>query len=139
MKLISASMRRLKLVHPDLVKVILLAADTFPGAFIVTEGLRSKERQQELVKAGKSLTLNSRHLADAHGFSRAVDLAIWLDKDLDRVVDTDELSWRLPYYKELADYVLKAAEQLNIPVVWGGSWSKLVDGPHFELDRKVYP
>jgi peptidoglycan L-alanyl-D-glutamate endopeptidase CwlK len=26
-----------------------------------------------------------------------------------------------------------------VPIVWGGDWRTLRDGPHFELSRKEYP
>ena len=109
-------------------------------AFVVTEGVRTLARQRELFLAKKSQTMNSRHLPHpSDGLSRAVDLAIWEDRDLDRVVDADELTWRFPHYKELATWVKRASVQLNIPVTWGGDWTTLKDGPHFELNRAVYP
>jgi peptidoglycan L-alanyl-D-glutamate endopeptidase CwlK len=33
----------------------------------------------------------------------------------------------------------QAAEELNVPIRWGGNFRSIVDKPHFELDRKVYP
>jgi len=139
MELQERSVRALKGVHPDLVRVILLAARNTPDdhheyLWIVTEGSRSLERQTQLVKDGKSRTMNSRHLT-----GDAVDLAIWADRDEDKVVDVDELSWKLPDYKALAEKVKAAAKTLNIPIVWGGDWKNFKDGPHFELDRRFYP
>ena len=32
-----------------------------------------------------------------------------------------------------------AAVRQGTPIVWGGDWPTLRDGPHFELDRKVFP
>ncbi|MFO0411980.1 MAG: M15 family metallopeptidase, partial [bacterium] len=32
-----------------------------------------------------------------------------------------------------------AAVRQGTAIVWGGDWSSLRDGPHFELDRKVFP
>lgn len=140
MILLQSSLVRLQTVHEDLRNVILLTAEIAPMAFVVTEGVRTLARQRELFLAKKSQTMNSRHLPHpSDGLSRAVDLAIWEDRDLDRVVDGDELSWRFPHYKDLATWVKRASVQLNIPVTWGGEWTTLKDGPHFELNRAIYP
>ena len=127
------SLDRLAQVHPDLQTVILAAAVDTPHLFIVTEGLRSLERQKELFTAKKSKTMNSRHLT-----GHAVDLAVWFDLDADKVVDAGELSWKFPVYKELADHVKGVAAELKVAIVWGGDWTTFKDGPHFELDRRRY-
>ena len=93
--------------------------------FIVTEGIRSKERQAELVRKGASQTMNSRHLT-----GHAVDLAC--------VVGT-EVRWDWPLYNKLGAHVKAVAAELGVPIVWGGDWVSFKDGPHFELDRKKYP
>jgi peptidoglycan L-alanyl-D-glutamate endopeptidase CwlK len=112
-------------VHPDLVRVVLRAAAD-GASFIVTEGVRSYERQTMLVAAGKSRTLNSRHL---HGM--AVDLAV---KTLDGGV-----SWNRDDYRVLAGFMKAAARELAVPIRWGGDWVSFVDSPHFELDRAYFP
>ncbi len=73
-RLSERSCARLKGVHPDLVGVVLEALAVSPINFMVTEGLRSPRRQAELVRAGASRTLNSRHLT-----GHAVDLAAFVD------------------------------------------------------------
>lgn len=129
------SLRRLVGVHPDLVAVVKeAAANADDEAFIVTEGPRTYQRQLELFTAKKSKTMNSRHLT-----GHAVDLACWYDRDADRVVDVDELSWKFSDYQKLAALVKEVAARLGVPIVWGGDWTTLKDGPHFELDRKTYP
>ena len=85
------SLDKLAQVHPDLQRTILAAAIDTPIQFIVTEGMRSYERQLELYRAKKSRTMNSRHL---QGY--AVDLAVWEDLDADKVVGVNELSWKFP-------------------------------------------
>ena len=57
----------------------------------------------------------------------------------DKVVDADELSWKFQHYQELADKMKQAAESLGIEIKWGGDWTTFKDGPHFELDKKIYP
>ena len=61
---------KLKGVNIDLVSVVHRALELSDIDFAVTEGLRTKERQAELVKAGASKTMNSRHIT-----GHAVDLA----------------------------------------------------------------
>lgn len=110
-------------VHPDLVKVVRKAAELSEVEFIVTEGLRTLERQKELVAKGASQTLNSRHLT-----GHAVDLAA--------VVGT-EVRWDWPLYDKLAVAMKQAAKELGIDIEWGGDW-KFRDGPHFQLPIAKY-
>jgi peptidoglycan L-alanyl-D-glutamate endopeptidase CwlK len=42
-------------------------------------------------------------------------------------------------FDAIRDAMEVAANELGVPIQWGGNWKKLVDKPHFELDRKVYP
>lgn len=132
---------RLSKVHPDLARVIERAASKSAQLFIVTEGDRTKELQTQYFKTGKSKTMRSRHLAECNvcKVSCAVDLAIWEDRDADKVVDVDELSWKFPQYKALADVVKEAAEELGIPIEWGGDWTSFKDGPHYQLPWGAYP
>ena len=87
--------------------------------------LRTPARQAELKRAGASQTLNSRHLT-----GHAVDVAAWVDGDV---------RWDWPLYPRIASAFKQAARELNTPIIWGGDWPRLRDGPHFELDRKAYP
>jgi len=127
------SLRNLQGVHPDLRKVMDRALQEAPFAFIVTEGLRTKERQKELVRIGASKTLNSRHIT-----GHAVDLVPYVDIDKDGRVEVEEMySW--PLYHKLAPVIKAAAAKEGVAVVWGGDWRSFKDGPHFELNKKVYP
>ena len=119
------SIERLQLVHPDLRRVIFRAEKESSLAFIVTEGLRSKELQKELYDKGASQTLDSRHIT-----GHAVDLAVVIGK---------EVRWDWPLYYTLAEAVKKAAAAEGIPIEWGGDWKKFKDGPHFQLPKKLYP
>ncbi|WP_137128055.1 M15 family metallopeptidase [Roseomonas sp. HF4] len=122
---------RLEGVHRDLVRVVERARPAVP--FIVTEGLRSRERQARLVAIGASRTMNSRHLT-----GHAVDLAYWRD-DGDGAVEQGEIRWDWPLYEQIGAAMKAAAKELVVPIVWGGDWASFRDGPHFELDRKAYP
>jgi peptidoglycan LD-endopeptidase CwlK len=116
---------RLKGVNPDLVAVVNLAHQISEVDFAVIEGLRTRDRQTQLVAKGASKTMNSRHLT-----GHAVDLAPVID---------GEIRWDWPPFYKINDAMQEAANRLGIAIVWGGSWISFKDGPHFELDRKVYP
>ncbi len=126
---------RLKLngVHKDLVAVVEKAITISSKDFMVIEGLRSIERQKQLYAAGKSKTLNSRHIT-----GHAVDLAPWPtngDFDSDgilNIADWDE-------YYPIAGAMKEAAQDLGVSLEWGGDWKGFPDGPHFQLSHKVYP
>ena len=124
-RLSARSRARLVGVHPALVAVVEAAIVISPVDFMITEGLRSRERQVALVKAGASRTLNSRHLT-----GHAVDVAAIVD---------GRVRWDWPLYGRIAMAFRRAALGLDTPLVWGGDWPRLRDGPHFELDRKVFP
>ena len=124
-KLSRRSLERMQGVHPDLVKVVLLAIQLTEVDFGVTEGLRTIEKQREYVAKGASKTMNSRHLT-----GHAVDLVAYIGS---------EVRWDWPLYHKIADAMKRAANSLNVPIVWGGDWKTFKDGPHFELDRREYP
>lgn len=119
------SLRRLEGVHPDLVRVVKRAIEITPVDFAVTEGLRTKEKQEQLVKAGASKTMRSRHLT-----GHAVDLA---------AVIGSEARWDWALYPQLANAMKSAANELNVPIEWGGDWVSFKDGPHFQLPWEQYP
>lgn len=124
-RLSERSLRRLAGVHPRLVALVREAAALTPVDFMVTEGLRSPERQAALVRAGASRTRKSRHLT-----GHAVDVAALVD---------GEVRWDWPLYPRIAAAFKAAAARQGTPVVWGGDWTSLRDGPHFELDRRAFP
>lgn len=118
------SLEKLSTVHIDLQKLFKEAVTNSPYDFSITEGVRSLERQKELYDAKKSTTMNSRHLT-----GKAVDIAVFVD---------GKLTWDIRAYKAVAEHVKTIAKLMNIPIIWGGDWKSFIDGPHFELDKKVY-
>ncbi|STK94778.1 putative phage PS3 [Escherichia coli] len=66
-KFSSRSEKNLQGVNPDLVKVTRRALEISEVDFGITEGLRSRYRQKQLVATGKSQTMNSRHLRACRG------------------------------------------------------------------------
>lgn len=126
------SLSRLEGVHPDLVRVVKRAIQITAVDFTVTEGARTREKQEQLIRAGASLTLHSRHLPEANkcGLACAVDLAAMVG---------GEIRWDWPLYGVLNEAMQKAGKELGVPIEWGGSWRTLKDGPHFQLPWKDYP
>lgn len=151
-KLGDASILELTNVHEDLVSVVKRALELTVQDFAVHDGIRSVVEQKKLMAAGASKTMDSRHLT-----GHAVDLVPYINGKL-------RWEWE-PIYK-IADAVRIAAKELEIPIRWGGAWDinftdsealpeylvsdyvtrlkkagkkAFIDGPHFELSRKIYP
>lgn len=119
------SLSRLEGVHPDLVRIVKKAAALSDLDFTVLEGIRSVERQKQLVSQGASKTMNSRHIT-----GHAVDLAPMI---------AGEVRWDWPLYHKLAKIIKSAAADEKVPLQWGGDWRAFKDGPHWELPWKFYP
>ncbi len=137
-KFSTSSLQKLAGVHPDLVRVMNRALVIAPFDFRITEGLRSIERQRELVRIGASKTLNSRHLKARNGFGHAVDLVPLVDLDKDGKIETEEMyAW--PLYHKLAPAIKEAARLEGVPIEWGGDWKTFKDGPHWQLPFASYP
>ncbi len=79
------------------------------------EALRTPEQQALYVKAGKSKTMNSKHLEKL-----AIDLNLFVDGEY----RTDK-----PSYEPLGEYWKK----LDSECVWGGDWGW--DANHFQYGR----
>lgn len=124
-RLSQRSLDRLAGVHPALTGVVKAAILRTPVDFMVTEGLRTPERQAALVKAGASRTLKSRHLT-----GHAVDVAAVVD---------GQVRWDWPLYPRIAEAFKAVARERGVGLIWGGDWKTLRDGPHFELDRAAWP
>lgn len=103
------SLSRLKGVNPDLVKVVKRAIEITGVDFRVSEGVRTKERQAELVRQGASQTMNSRHLT-----GHAVDLVAIVD---------GQVSWDFNHYYTIAKAMAQASTELGVNVRWGGAWT----------------
>lgn len=112
-------------INPDLRKVVDRALQLTTVDFGITEGLRDKATQEKYVARGASQTMNSRHLT-----GHAVDVVAYIN---------GKVTWDWKYYEEISKAFKQASQELNIPIIWGGDWKSLKDGPHFELDRKYYP
>ncbi len=146
-KLSQRSLDNLNGVDPKLVAVVKRAIELTKVDFGVIEGLRTQERQRELVDKGASQTMASKHVE-----GKAVDLMAYIGS---------RASWELNLYDDIADAVKAAAIELDVPVRWGAAWQvsdirkwqgtmasamnayiderraqgrrPFIDGPHFEL------
>lgn len=137
-KLSQRSKNNLSGVHPDLKAVVQRAIEITTQDFSVTEGVRAYQRQKQLVAQGKSQTMNSRHLT-----GHAVDFVPY------------PVSWDWDKFYPIADAMIAAAKELDVPLRWGGNWQQrdlrdwegtaeelaneytgnFPDGPHFEIPR----
>ena len=119
-KLSQRSLSKLEGVHPKLVEVVKLAITKSPLDFSISEGLRTVERQKELVAQKKSQTMKSRHL-----IGEAVDICVLLD---------GKANWDFDNYRIVANVFKDCAAELGIKITWGGDWTTLKDGPHFQIE-----
>ena len=125
------SLRSLWGIHPDLRRALDRALKDSPVDFVVIEGLRTKERQKQLVAAGASKTMNSRHIT-----GHAVDICPLLDLNSDGKIETAEM-FNVPLMRRLNTHIAAAFEAENVAFEWGGDWGW--DFPHYELARSKYP
>ena len=143
------SRKRLIGVDKNLVRVVEYALKHSEVDFTVLEGVRTLDRQRQLVRSGASQTMNSRHLT-----GHAVDLGALVG---------GQVRWDWPLYYKIGDAMIKASKDLKIPIRWGGAWHVgdignqdlggrdlsdsyvdlrksqgrryFLDGPHFEIPR----
>jgi len=146
-KLSQRSIDKMDGVDKSLVDVVKRAIELTKIDFGVIYGMRTIQEQENLVAAGKSQTMKSKHLV-----GRAVDLMAYVD---------GKGCWELNVYDDLCDAMKEAAKELGIAIKWGAAWSEgdirtysgtaedammkyidlrrsegrrpFIDGPHFEL------
>lgn len=146
------SLKELEGVNADLVRVVERAIELSVQDFSVHDGLRTLEEQKKLVESGASKTLKSRHIT-----GHTVDLVPYIN---------GKLRWEWEPIYVIADAVRTAAQEIDIPLRWGGTWDPtftdsdaapedlvadyvtrrrqenkraFIDGPHYELPIAAYP
>lgn len=127
-RLSRTSLKNLEGVNEDLVRLMLRSIENSPVDFMVVEGLRSKERQQELYKKRPRVTqVDGLVRKSKHQVGRAVDICPWWD---------GKLQWndRSAFY-EISGHIKRMAKVMGIKIVWGGDWKTLIDLPHYELGK----
>ena len=108
-KLSTKSQERLIGVEPELKEIVYEAIKVTKIDFGVIEGLRTEEKQKQLVESGASQTMKSKHLE-----GRAVDLMAYIG---------GRGSWELSVYDEIADAMKDAAIKVDVAVRWGAAWT----------------
>jgi peptidoglycan L-alanyl-D-glutamate endopeptidase CwlK len=127
----STSLSRLGGVHPLLVGCVVRAIRVTSVDFTVFEGVRSMDRQVELVRSGRSKTMDSRHLV-----GKAVDLPSWHGYP----------KWDRIDAQQIANAMFQSAKECGVTLRWGGDWNmngdqtdeSFRDLVHFELPISVY-
>jgi len=129
-----ASLSKLNTCHPDIQKLLNKAIKYYD--ITILEGIRTTERQTELVRTGMSKTMDSKHLDQGDGFSHAVDCALWpIDWN-----DRERFVFLQGYLKGLADAMYESGEithRIRLGVDWDGDGNikehSFFDGPHIEM------
>lgn len=124
----------LQRVHPVLSATFLAAygkwrvlkADRLAMDIRVTEGFRTRTRQQALLMAGKSWTMESAHLDGL-----AIDVAFLS-------VDRKTAHWDFNLYQEFDEFMQASFGPFRqwadgATLMWGGDW-KQRDGVHWQLE-----
>jgi peptidoglycan L-alanyl-D-glutamate endopeptidase CwlK len=145
------SLANLAGVHPDLQKVAHRALAVTRIDFGVIEGRRTLDRQRQLIAQGASQTMHSRHLT-----GHAIDIMAYVG---------GQGRWDAGLYYGIAGAFIQAATELNVPMIWGGAWTRIdgstrspdemisayvasrraagrrpfIDSGHYELLRDRYP
>ena len=135
-----SSLKELDSCHPDLKLIACTALQSSQVDFKITEGHRTRERQNELYKEGLT-TIDGIKKKGKHNYSpsRAFDIA---------VVTGSQLSWDRGSLIFLAGVILSVGSSLYVTgavshkLRWGGNWDgdgiiikdqNFIDLPHFEL------
>lgn len=146
-KLSKRSLDNLKGVDERLIEVVQYAIQVSSIDFAVIEGVRTVQRQRELVAKGASQTMKSKHIDGL-----AVDLMAYIG---------DRASWELNLYDDIADAMKIGAQHVGVSICWGAAWHlpniaewdgtmqdamdqyvdlrrsqgkrPFIDGPHFEI------
>lgn len=113
----AASEKELAGVNVRLADFIRQLSIICPHPFVVTEGVRTKQRQRELVKSGASKTLNSPHLV-----GRAVDIAPQV---------SGGISWEWKHFTPIIECAKAHAVATGLPLTFGYDWGW--DAPHIEI------
>lgn len=122
------SLEQRSTLHPKLQQIVDEAIKHVD--FTILEGVRTIERQEQLVAEGRSKTMNSKHLPDKNGKSRAMDVIAY------------PIDWEnSPRNYLFAGFIKGIANSLGIKVRLGADWDgdmdpknqTFHDTPHIEL------
>lgn len=110
-------------VHHDLRTIAMRAIALSEVDFAVIEGLRTQERQDQLVLAGASQTSHSKHI-----IGMAIDTAAYVH---------GAISWDWIWYPKIAHAFQKASREFGIQIVWGAVWSRQLASLTDDLEEEV--
>ena len=115
---------RMQGVNPQLVEMMSALREQGHN-FQITEGLRDEARQRELLDAGKSKTMNSKHLT-----GNAMDI-VMIDPETGKAI------WDEEAYAPVGAAAKEYAKQHGLDdFTWGGDWGW--DSVNFQLDNSKY-
>jgi len=128
-------------LHPDLIWAIRETLNIGIMDFSVVEGLRSKERQKQLLDTGATKTMNSMHLIQPDGYGHAADL---YPSPINMIKVKARDPVEISRFGVLAGTMKAVAKQKGISITWGYDWDNdgetldhsFNDAPHFELTQK---
>jgi peptidoglycan L-alanyl-D-glutamate endopeptidase CwlK len=132
------SLDRLEAVHPRLVSVVHKVMELQVMDFSVVEGVRTYERQKELVDRGVSKTMNSKHLIQDDEYGHAVDLYPY-PINMKKVNEGD--AREIARFGVLSGLVQAVAKQEGVKIINGMDWDgdgetldhTFFDAPHFQI------
>ena len=114
------SIRELRGVHPDIIKIVHRAIEITEQDYMVTDGLRSSKEQMQLVKKGVSKTRNS-----YHQYGLAVDLV---------AIDAQgKPSWDKRLYPAINRAVKQAQKELDLEILDNGFDLWKWDEAHWQM------
>jgi len=89
-------------INPTMAELMTAVEAQHPDAFEISEGMRTRDRQAQMVAEGKSQTMNSKHLG-----GNAVDIAI--------AGPDGKPKWNFEDYRPLADTAKATATAMGLP------------------------
>ena len=141
---LNQSLSNLEDIHPNFVEVIKEAIISISIPFIITEGVRTTERQKELYAQGRTsqgkiitncdgVKDKSNHQLKKDGYGYAIDLYPYICDNI-RIHET----YVPDCLQIIAEHIKIIAQKMNRSIAWGGDWN-MKDYPHFEFKLSSSP
>lgn len=132
MQLTPKDLNKLKQCHPVFQAFVKKLAEITTIPFTVGETGRSEAQQKKNIANHVSWTMHSRHIKAPDGLVYAGDLLPLV---------AGKVTWAWPVYYKFAAEAKRAIALLGLEghIEWGGDWKTNKDGPHWQLNWKLYP
>lgn len=125
------SLQNLAGVHPDLVRVTKRVIMKTPIDFGVDEGVRTPERQAQLMRDKRTTTLHSQHFIQPEtGYGHAIDIFAWVNNKAQYGKGAAK------YYGPIVQTFITEATALGVQLRYGLLWKDFIDAFHIELHPK---